>query len=180
MPHIRISKFLSYVLRHHPEAAGLTLGEGGWVDVEALLAGAEAAGIRLDRALLEEVVQQNNKQRFAFSEDGLRIRANQGHSVAIDLALTPVGPPDWLYHGTAQRYLPSIRAAGLLRGRRHHVHLSPDAETAGSVGRRHGKPVVLEVAAGAMHTSGFLFYRTANGVWLTEHVPPAYLDVLVR
>ncbi len=172
---IRTSKFLSFVLRHKPDEVGLTLETGGWVHVDALIAAANRAGVNLDHALLREVVATNDKKRFAFSEDGLRIRANQGHSVPIDLGLEPVVPPDVLFHGTAARFLDSIRRHGLQRRNRHHVHLSPDAQTATAVGKRHGKPVVLAVTARRMHDAGFPFYRSQNNVWLTEHVAPAYL-----
>lgn len=173
---VRLSKFLSLVLRHAPERAGLTLDEAGWVDVDALLAGAAQAGVPLDRPTLERVVRENGKQRFALSPDGRRIRANQGHSVAVDLQLAPEAPPDVLYHGTATRFLGAIRREGLRPGRRTHVHLSADPETAAAVGQRHGQPAVLRVAAGRMHRDGYEFVRAANGVWLTAAVPPAYLD----
>ena len=171
----RLSKFLSLVLRHAPERAGVVLDAAGWAEVDALIAGARRAGVALDRARLERVVRDNDKQRFAFSPDGRRIRASQGHSVAVDLGLTPEAPPETLYHGTAARHLDAIRREGLRPGRRTHVHLSADAATAASVGRRHGRPVVLGVAAGAMHRAGHAFVRSANGVWLTDAVPPEYL-----
>lgn len=174
--HVRISKFLSLILRHRPERAGLTLGPGGWVPVVELLEGLRRAGRPIDRRTLEAVVARNDKQRFAFSADGRMIRANQGHSVPVDLELAPVEPPALLYHGTAVRVVPAIRREGLRRQQRHHVHLSPDAATARKVGARHGKPIVLVVAAGRMHAQGHEFFRSANGVWLTEHVPPAYLE----
>jgi putative RNA 2'-phosphotransferase len=124
---------------------------------------------------LREIVETNNKQRFAFSEDGLRIRANQGHSVEVELGHAPATPPEVLWHGTAEKYVASIRAQGLVKGARHHVHLSPTPETASAVGQRHGRLVLLEVAAGRMHREGFEFFLTPNGVWLTDHVPVAYL-----
>lgn len=172
---VETSKFLSFVLRHQPESIGIQLDDQGWVDVEELLAAAGRHGRQLDRVLLERVVETNDKRRFAFSEDRLKIRANQGHSVEIDLGLVPVEPPDLLYHGTATRFLDSIRAGGLTSGERRHVHLSPDAETAVAVGRRHGKPVVLTVQAGRMHAAGHPFFLSANGVWLTDRVPTEYL-----
>ena len=172
---VRTSKFLSFVLRHKPEQVGLTLEAGGWVRVDALIEAANRTGVTLNRAVLQEVVAKNDKKRFAFSEDGQRIRANQGHSVSIDLGLEPLVPPDRLFHGTARPFLDSIRQHGLQRRQRHHVHLSPDPKTAVAVGRRHGKSVVLTVAARRMHDDGFRFYRSLNDVWLTEHVPTAYL-----
>jgi putative RNA 2'-phosphotransferase len=172
---VRISKFLSLVLRHKPETIGLSLDRGGWARVDELIAAANRAGMPLDQASLQQVVEQNNKQRFAFSDDGQRIRASQGHSLPIDLGLEPLAPPQVLYHGTATRFLNSIRRQGLVPRGRTHVHLSPDEPTAVRVGKRHGKPVVLTVQAGRMHQDGFRFYLSANGVWLTEKVPAEYL-----
>lgn len=171
----RISKFLSKHLRHEPEAIGLTLQPGGWVVVDDLLAACAGAGVPLSRDLLDEVVARNDKQRFAFDDTGARIRANQGHSVAVDLQLSPAVPPDCLYHGTALADVATILANGVQRMSRHHVHLSPDVATAIKVGQRHGKPVVLSIDAAAMHAAGIPFYRTANGVWLVDEVPPAYI-----
>lgn len=172
---VKTSKFLSLVLRHEPNKIGLTLDPAGWVAVNELLSACAAYGVNLNRALLETVVRQNDKQRFSFSEDGTRIRANQGHSVEIELGYAPAPPPELLYHGTATRFLASIRQQGLLKGARHHVHLSADVETATRVGQRHGPPVVLTVNAAAMQQAGYTFYLSANGVWLIEHVPPDYL-----
>lgn len=174
----RISKFLSLHLRHEPEALGLELEPGGWVPVEALLRACEKRRMKLTPEILAQVVAENDKQRFSFSPDGTRIRANQGHSVEVDLGLEPVAPPERLYHGTAQATLAPIReSGGLRRMGRHHVHLSPDEETARRVGARHGKPVVLAVAARRMaEETGAAFYCSANGVWLVESVPLAYLE----
>lgn len=172
---VRTSKFLSKVLRHAPGSVGLRLDDAGWVDVDDLLAAAAGAGVALDRATLERVVAENDKQRFALSPDGRRIRASQGHSVPVELGLEPRTPPDLLFHGTADRNLPSIRAQGLVPGRRTHVHLSADAETAARVGQRHGRPVVLRVNAGEMHRAGHPFYLSENGVWLTAAVPPEHI-----
>lgn len=169
------SKFLSYVLRHRPNSIGITLDDNGWVDVDVLLAAAQRHGKNISRALLEEVVATNDKKRFAFSEDGKRIRASQGHSVSVDLDLKPVAPPELLYHGTIERFLDSIRTQGLVRGSRHHVHLSPDEATARKVGSRRGKPVILIVEAARMHAAGHQFFCSANNVWLTEKVPPEFL-----
>jgi putative RNA 2'-phosphotransferase len=171
---VRISKLLSLVLRHEPERIGIVLDEHGWTDVDALLAACGAHGAAITRAELEEVVATSDKQRFALSEDRARIRANQGHSVDVDLDLEPAAPPARLYHGTIDRFVASIRKQGLVRGERHHVHLSADVETAIKVGGRRGKPVVLTVRADEMtdHT----FFRSANGVWLVDHVPPELID----
>jgi putative RNA 2'-phosphotransferase len=171
-----ISKFLSYVLRHAPESIGLNLDANGWADVGELLTKAKKAGRRIDLATLEEAVAQNDKQRFTFAEDGRRIRAAQGHSIAVDLALVPSEPPPLLYHGTATRNLDAIFAEGLKPGRRQQVHLSLDPETARKVGRRHGKPAILTVDAAAMHRDGYALFRADNGVWLTDSVPARYLS----
>jgi putative RNA 2'-phosphotransferase len=173
---VRTSKFLSLVLRHRPGMIGVTLDDAGWVDVEELLKGCEARGNRISRELLEEVVARNDKCRFSFSEDGRRIRANQGHTVDVDLGLPPVAPPELLYHGTAEQNLEPILRDGIHRGKRHHVHLSPDRETAITVGRRHGKPVVLVVQSGEMAREGFTFYCSENGVWLVDSVPTRFLS----
>jgi putative RNA 2'-phosphotransferase len=172
------SKFLSFVLRHQPGAIGISLDEGGWVEVETLLRGCAAHGRPLTRAELDEVVVTNAKQRFAFSSDGRRIRANQGHSTDVDLGYEPAEPPAVLFHGTVLRALPSIREQGLLPMARHHVHLSSDEATARAVGARRGKPVVLRVDAGAMRAAGHVFFRTPNGVWLTSAVPSAFISGL--
>jgi putative RNA 2'-phosphotransferase len=172
---VKTSKFLSLVLRHQPSKIGLTLDAQGWADVDELLLKANQHGVALTRPLLNEVVQHNDKQRFAFNAYGTRIRANQGHSIKIDLGLEPITPPEYLYHGTATRFLASIRQKGLLRGKRDYVHLSPDEEMAHKVGARHGEATVLVVKAGEMQAARFTFYRSANGVWLIDHVPVVYL-----
>lgn len=172
---MRLSKFLSLVLRHRPQRIGLALDKAGWADVPELLTKANAAGVLLTYEQLQQIVAESDKQRFAFNHDGTRIRANQGHSIDVDLGLEPLAPPEIVYHGTAVRFLSSIRQQGLLPRQRHHVHLSRDAETAVRVGQRHGKPVVLVIRAGDMYHDGHLFYRSANGVWLTDHVPPIYI-----
>lgn len=170
------SKFLSLILRHHPESIGLTLDSEGWADLDQLIRLANAKGKGLSRAAVLDVVATNDKQRFAIDAGGTRIRASQGHSVQVDLKLEPQTPPGVLYHGTATRFLDAIRSEGLKPGSRQHVHLSATLDTATSVGTRHGKPAVLLVRAADMHHNGFTFYRSANGVWLTEQVPVLYLD----
>jgi putative RNA 2'-phosphotransferase len=175
--HVRISKRLSFVLRHRPDSAGLTLDDAGWVDVEELLTALTAHGLRLTRVELEALVAGNDKQRFAFDEAGTRIRASQGHSVAVDLGYSTATPPTWLFHGTVDRFLPSILAEGLRPGRRHAVHLSPGVATARTVGGRRGRPVVLRVDAARLATDGAEFSRSANGVWLVDAVPPGYLSI---
>jgi putative RNA 2'-phosphotransferase len=175
---IRISKFMSLVLRHEPEKANLTLEPGGWVFITDLLDGAARAGCRFSRDELVAVVRACEKQRFALDETETKIRANQGHSTEVDLQLQPGEPPAELYHGTAERNLVAVLRDGLSKMARHHVHLSPDTGTATKVGSRHGKPVILVVDAAKMRTEGHVFYCSANGVWLVEHVPPQYLRVL--
>jgi putative RNA 2'-phosphotransferase len=172
---VKISKFLSLVLRHQPEKIGLRLGESGWASVEQLIEASRERGVEFTLEELQNVVDNNDKKRFSLSEDGLWIRANQGHSVEVELGYAPTVPPEILYHGTAERFLTSIKQQGLIKGMRHHVHLSADADVAAKVGQRHGRPVVLRVNAGAMHRDGFVFYLSANGVWLTEHAPVQYL-----
>lgn len=173
---ISTSKFLSLILRHEPEAIGLTLDGQGWARIDELIRLANARGHALSRGLLERIVRESDKQRFAISEDGLCIRANQGHSIGIDLALAPQIPPATLYHGTATRFAASIREQGLLKRDRQHVHLSPDSETAIKVGSRHGKPLVLTIRASEMHDRGVVFFRSENGVWLTDAVAPEFID----
>ncbi|EAV43195.1 hypothetical protein SIAM614_20266 [Stappia aggregata IAM 12614] len=171
----KISKRLSFWLRHKPEDAGLTLSHDGWADVSAVLKAFSTLKLDCNRDQLERVVETNDKKRFEFSDDGKRIRARQGHSVDIDLGLTALTPPEILFHGTATRFLPLILTEGLKPMARHHVHLSPDRSTALKVGSRHGKPAVLQVAASAMQADGHTFYRTENGVWLTDSVPATFL-----
>jgi putative RNA 2'-phosphotransferase len=175
---VKVSRYLSRHLRHQPERLGLSLGPGGWIAVDELLAACAAHSFAVTREELQEVVARNDKRRFAFDATGTRIRANQGHSVEIDLELEPVEPPAVLFHGTARARLDAILAEGLRKMGRHHVHLSADAETASRVRARHGKPVVLEVAAARMAADGHVFLRSANGVWLTDAVPPDYLAPL--
>ncbi|HEY0254769.1 MAG TPA: RNA 2'-phosphotransferase [Kofleriaceae bacterium] len=169
------SKFLSLVLRHEPEAIGITLDKNGWTPVDALLAAFANHGQPMTREELEELVATSDKKRFALSDDGAQIRANQGHSVEVELELAPIAPPARLFHGTVDKFLASIRATGLVKGERHHVHLSADLETATKVGGRRGKPVILTVRAQEMAAAGHVFFRSENGVWLTDHVPPEFL-----
>lgn len=173
--HTHISRFLSYVLRHRPDDIGLEPDRAGWVAIDDLLAASAARGQAISPAELEYVVASNNKRRFAISDDGLRIRASQGHSTAIDLGYMPSVPPEVLYHGTATQNIAGIRKHGLVKGNRHHVHLSGDEATARDVGQRHGHVVVLRVRSGDMARAGFTFYLSANGVWLTDAVPYTYL-----
>lgn len=170
---VKVSKYLSKHLRHQPERIGIALDPNGWVEIDVLLRAAAAHRFPITRAELDHVVATNDKRRFAV--EGGRIRASQGHTVAVDLGLPPAEPPAYLYHGTVARNLDAIRAEGLRPMDRQHVHLSPDRETATRVGARRGRPVILSVDAGAMHRAGHVFHVSANGVWLTDCVPPEYL-----
>lgn len=172
---VRFSMFLSMVLRHEPETIGIALDAQGWVDVEELISKSSAAGTPFTRQELQRVVDKSDKKRFTLSEDGCRIRAAQGHSVSVELGLLPQKPPATLFHGTATRFLASIMAEGLTPQSRQQVHLSADAVTARRVGKRHGKPAILQVYAQGMHARGHAFFIADNGVWLTDRVPPEFL-----
>ena len=173
---VKISKFLSYHLRHRPDLLGLELAPGGWVEVEKLLQAARRRKFPLSLVDLQQVVAQNDKQRFSFDDTGNLIRANQGHSIKVDLQLKPVTPPDILYHGTYTQAVASIQKQGLKKMSRHHVHLSSDIKTAKKVGARRGYPVIFQIDALAMNQAGYLFYCSDNGVWLTEFIPAKYLQ----
>jgi putative RNA 2'-phosphotransferase len=169
------SRFLSLVLRHKPEEIGLQLDENGWASVDELIEKVNAKGNNVDIDLLNEIVETNDKKRFAFNDDKTKIRASQGHSIEIDLALQPIAPPDVLYHGTATRFVESILKEGLIKQQRQHVHLSEKLETATAVGARHGKPTILIVDAKQMYEDGFLFYKSENNVFLTDCVGVKYI-----
>lgn len=175
---VRLSKMLSLWLRHKPDAAGLALDPQGWTEVDAVLAALARDGVSCDWQELLRIVEESDKQRFELSDDANRIRARQGHSVAVELDWPRVSPPTLLYHGTVERFLPAILAEGLKPMRRHHVHLSPNLETATRVGARRGQPVILAVRAAALEQDGQPFFLTSNQVWLTEQVPPTYLAIL--
>ncbi len=171
-----ISKFLSLLLRHKPETIGLTLDEQGWASVDELLSKLEQNRKGISFEELGYVVENNNKKRFTFNEDQSKIRASQGHSLKLDLGYTAIEPPEFLYHGTATRFIESIEKTGLEKRNRHHVHLSAELATAKDVGGRHGKPVILIVKSKDMHLSGHEFYQSKNGVWLTDHVPVNFIQ----
>lgn len=173
----KLSVFISLVLRHKPEAAGICLDEHGWADVDELLKGINDTGRTIVMDILEEIVRTDNKQRYSFNEDKTLIRANQGHSIPVDVELEEKKPPQYLFHGTAERFLDAIMAEGLKPMSRLYVHLSKDKETAVKVGKRHGKPVVLKIRAEEMYNDGSKFYLSANGVWLTKAVDRKYIDV---
>ena len=168
------SKYMSLILRHKPETIGITLDEHGWANVDELIAGISKTH-EINREILEEIVRTDNKQRYSFNEDKTLIRANQGHSIPVDVELEEVEPPKYLYHGTGEKFRESIDAEGLKPKSRLYVHLSEDIETATMVGSRHGKPVVYRVFAEWMHRNGFRFYKSVNGVWLTKDVPTMYI-----
>jgi putative RNA 2'-phosphotransferase len=172
----KISRFLSLILRHQPETVDITLTEDGWTNVDELIAAINRHGQALDFETLEYVVETNDKKRFSFSDDGEMIRANQGHSVEVNLGYQATPPPGILYHGTVARFLPSIREDGIRKGQRHHVHLSASLEVANTVGKRRGQPVILTIQAREMNAAGHEFYVSANGVWLTDFVPPSFIQ----
>lgn len=174
----RISKFLSLVLRHKPEEIGLELNDEGWARVEDLINNSNRKGFKLTIELIKRVVENNDKKRFSLSEDFTRIRANQGHSIEVDLQLKSLQPPAVLYHGTAKKNLASILEKGILKQDRNHVHLSNSYDLAYTIGQRYGSPIVLEVNAFQMHTNGFVFFLSQNNVWLTEYVPTKFVSPL--
>jgi len=174
----RCSKYLSKVLRHDPASAGITLDEAGWVEIDTLLAGAhEHGGLYISREMFDQIVAENDKKRFVV--EGNKVRAAQGHSVQVDLGYEAVVPPDVLYHGTATRFLNSIKKEGLNPQTRQHVHLSADTETATKVGSRHGKVAIITVKAKEAHASGVKFYQADNGVWLSDGIPYTFLQIEV-
>jgi RNA:NAD 2''-phosphotransferase len=172
----RIGKFLSLVLRHDPQKIGITLDGNGWTDVNALIRQCAVKKVYFSFEELNEIVLTNDKKRYAFNEDKSMIRANQGHSVSIDLDITPIEPPEYLYHGTAERFYESIKKEGIKKMNRQHVHLSKEKITALQVGSRHGRPVILTISAREMYREGIGFYCSDNGVWLTEYVDPKYIS----
>ena len=170
----KTSKFISLILRHKPEVIGISLDEHGWANVDELIAGVSKTR-PLNMDILEEIVRTDEKQRYSFNADKTLIRANQGHSIPVDVELTELQPPAILYHGTAEKYVPSIEALGLLHQSRLYVHMTDDYGTAIKVGRRHGKPVVFQIDSASMVNDGFKFFLSANNVWLTKRVPAKYL-----
>ena len=172
----KASIFISLVLRHKPEAAGIALDEHGWANVDELLNGLREHGHPITMEQLEEIVRTDNKQRYSFSEDKRLIRANQGHSIPVDVELAEAEPPEFLFHGTATRFLPAITEEGLKPMSRLYVHLSKDKDTARTVGARHGVPAIITIRAGEMHREGYRFFLSENGVWLTKEVPSRFFS----
>ncbi len=175
--HKQLGKFISLVLRHNPGTIGIKLDANGWADVNELITGMNRNGRRIDKTTLIEIVETNDKQRYSFNEEQTKIRANQGHSVSVDVELAERIPPEILYHGTADRFLEVILQTGLQKQNRQHVHLSVDEKTAISVGKRHGRPKVLKIKAASMHQAGHKFYLSTNQVWLTDFVPAEYIEI---
>ncbi len=171
-----ISKLCSYLLRHKPEEANLDMDENGWVSVDQLLANCGETHFEFSFEELQNAVDSNDKKRFTFNDDKTKIRANQGHSIEVNVELEPIEPPEFLYHGTAEKYLESILKNGLLKQNRLHVHLTENKETAKAVGSRHGKPVIIEISSGVMSKAGIPFYKSKNGVWLTNDIETKYLN----
>lgn len=177
---VELGKFISLILRHKPQVIGITLDQNGWADTQELLAGINASGRYIDMEILERIVRENNKKRYSFNEDKSRIRANQGHSISVNVEMKEMTPPDALYHGTADRFLDSIREKGILKMNRQYVHLSADAETAKAVGKRHGKPVVLVIDTKKMAEDGYIFWLSDNGVWQSEDIKWEYVKKIVQ
>lgn len=175
----RLSKFISMILRHKPQVIGITLDEHGWANVNELIKGINETGeeVEFSKATLEKIVKTDKKQRYSFSQDKTLIRANQGHSIPVDVELEKKEPPKVLYHGTGSRFVKSIQEQGLLPMERLYVHLSTDVETATNVGKRHGTPVIFKVNAEQMQKDGYDFFQSVNGVWLTKEVPTKYLEL---
>jgi putative RNA 2'-phosphotransferase len=172
---IKLGRFISLILRHHPEAIGIKLDEHGWADVDELIIGINKSRNKIDMETLERIVRENKKKRYSFNENHTKIRANQGHSVKVDVELKEAVPTDILYHGTAARFLNSIKENGIIKQTRQQVHLSADKETAVSVGKRHGKPIVLSIDTIKMREDGYKFYISENGVWLCNDIPWKYI-----
>ena len=175
---VKISKYLSKHLRHNPERISVSVDSSGWVLVNDLLLACKKGNFNISKEELKCVVEQNDKKRFSFSKDGLHVRANQGHSIKVNLGYEPVEPPDFLYHGTAKRNISSVSKLGIIKMNRHHVHLSPDYKNALKVGKRHGNPVVYLIKANKMFQDGHKFYMSDNEVWLTAHVPNCYFELV--
>jgi len=173
---IQLGKFLSYILRHHPEKIDLKLDANGWADVNELIEKINSNGYKITLHLLLQIVNTNDKKRYSFNDDKTKIRANQGHSIEVDLNLTPRIPPEILYHGTSKQFLDVIKQEGLTKQKRHHVHLSESKENAIQVGKRRGKPIILTIQSKQMHEDGYGFYLSENNVWLTDIVPPTYIS----
>ena len=175
-----LSKFIAYILRHNPSAASVELDENGWADVGELIDGVCKTGRQLNLQALEEIVQSDGKQRFSFNEDKTKIRANQGHSISVDVQMSELAPPEVLYHGTAEKYIESVRQQGILSKSRNYVHLSKDVQTAKKVGSRHGRPVVLKIDAKGMYEEGYKFLLSANGIWQTKQVPVKFITEITE
>lgn len=177
---VELGKFISLILRHKPQVIGITLDQNGWADTQELLAGINASNRYIDMEILERIVRENNKKRYSFNEDKSRIRANQGHSISVNVEMKEMTAPDELYHGTADRFLDSIKEKGILKMNRQYVHLSADVETAKAVGKRHGKPVVLVIDTKKMAEDGYTFWLSDNGVWQSEDIKWEYVKKIIQ
>lgn len=175
---VDLGRFISLILRHQPEAIGISLDENGWANTDELIAGINEKGESITKEDLDRIVRENNKKRYIFNEDKTKIRANQGHSIEVDIGLEPVIPPAFLYHGTGEKSVSNIMAVGIEKRSRQYVHLSSDLDTAVRVGARHGSPVVFTVKAGEMYEKGWIFYRSENGVWLCEYIPKEFVEMI--
>lgn len=173
--HKSLSKFISLILRHNPQTIGIKLDNYGWANVNELINGINKSGKKINMEILKEIVLTDNKQRYSFNDDKTKIRANQGHSINVDVELQEIKPPEILYHGTATKYIESIKKNGLIGKTRLYVHLSKDKETAENVGKRHGKPIVLVINSNKMYNDGYKFYLSENKVWLCKNVPVSYI-----
>lgn len=173
-----LSRYMSLILRHKPEVIGITLDEHGWASVNDLICGIEKNNPGFNMNILEQIVRTDSKQRYSFNDDKSLIRANQGHSVNVDVELKEKEPPEYLYHGTGEKYVKSINQDGLIPKSRLYVHLSKDIKTAENVGKRHGKEVVYRINSGQMYRDGYKFYLSENGIWLTKEVPIKYLEIV--
>lgn len=173
-----ISKYMSLILRHKPDVIGIELDEHGWANVNDLISGIEKDNHGFNFELLEEIVRSDSKQRYSFNDDKSFIRANQGHSVNVDVELKEKEPPEYLYHGTGEKYVKSINQDGLIPKSRLYVHLSKDIKTAENVGKRHGKEIIYRINSGRMYRNGYKFYLSENGIWLTKEAPVKYLEMV--
>ncbi|EJX2602088.1 RNA 2'-phosphotransferase [Clostridioides difficile] len=173
----KLSIFISLILRHKPETIGIKLDDYGYADVNELIEKINNTGRNINIEILEQIVKEDNKQRYSFNEDRSKIRANQGHSINIDVELKELEPPEYLYHGTATRFLDNIKNEGIIKQSRLYVHLSRDIDTAIKVGKRHGTPVILKINTGKMYENGYKFYLSENNVWLCEYIPFKYVEI---
>ncbi|AKP44796.1 TPA: RNA 2'-phosphotransferase [Clostridioides difficile] len=173
----KLSIFISLILRHKPETIGIKLDDYGYADVNELIEKINNTGRNINIEILEQIVKEDNKQRYSFNDDRSKIRANQGHSINVNVELRELEPPKYLYHGTATRFLDNIKNEGIIKQSRLYVHLSRDIDIAVKVGKRHGTPVILKINTGKMYENGYKFYLSENNVWLCEYIPFKYVEI---